>query len=150
MELKHFLMRLNPTKMCFLVSILLLWNHSKKRVWEGISEKINAVSSVHLTTIEEFLKKKVIICQRYENENFPKSKRSCQNKRVFGSSPPDWTTKNDHRNYRDCIIRGVPGDTCGDITSDNICSGSTPWRSHLPGKNIYVTNIEIWFNTYKH
>ena len=41
------------------------------------------------------------------------------------------------------LSRGVPGGTFWDITLDNICSGSTPSRSHLPSKDINVTNVEI-------
>ena len=59
MELQVLSMRSNPTKKAFSKHCTIVTKHSKKRVWAGISEKVNAVSSGHLRAVDE-LREKIV------------------------------------------------------------------------------------------
>lgn len=85
-------------EMLFSKHYTIVKNHSKKGVSEVISEKVNDASSLPFKNSRR-AEKNGKKCQRYEKENFPKLKRSCNNRRGFGSSPADWTAREDHRNH---------------------------------------------------
>ena len=57
MELQVLSMRSNPTKKAFSKNCTSVTKHPKKRVWAGISEKVNAVSSGQLRTVDELREK---------------------------------------------------------------------------------------------
>lgn len=127
--------QVESSKDVLLVSIQLLWQNIPE---SGISNKVNAVSSGQLRTVEMFN-----ICKRYG-----KSKKNCQNRRGFDFSPAVWTARKDHRNHWDCISRGGFGRFRYQRGISLRIILAAEAHHHLV--NINVTDIAIWFDNYKH
>lgn len=93
MELKILLDEVESHKKYYLVNIEWSWQTIlKKRVWEGICEKVNSVSTGHSRTVEELSKK--------WSTNASDTKKISSNRRVAlktggGSFPPELIPQQD-------------------------------------------------------
>ncbi|XP_062572633.1 myb/SANT-like DNA-binding domain-containing protein 4 [Saccostrea cucullata] len=97
-------------------------NISKKRVWEGICEKVNAVSSGHTRTVDELRKKWSTYASDTKNRISSNRKESV--KTGGGMAPPELTPLQDKivGIMGPTAIEGISGglDTCGEF--EDACS----------------------------
>lgn len=138
MELKILLDEVESHKNYYLVNIEWSWQTIlKKRVWEGICEKVNSVSTGHSRTVEELSKK--------WSTNASDTKKISSNRRVAlktggGSFPPELIPLQDKivGAIAPASVEWIYGglDTCLDTCGEN----NNAFRDPFPNFTSYMYN----------